>query len=117
MAMAIIERTREIGTLRALGTLPGQLVRCFALEGLLLGGVGALLGSLVALGVSVALLIIPVEMPPPPGRTNGYPLQIAIDASLYGATLVAMLLLALLASALVARRSVARPIVDALAHV
>jgi putative ABC transport system permease protein len=117
MAMAIIERTREIGTLRALGTLPGQLMRCFALEGLLLGGVGALLGSLVALGVSVALLIFPVEMPPPPGRSNGYPLQIAIDPSLYGATLVAMLLLALLASALVARRSVARPIVDALAHV
>jgi putative ABC transport system permease protein len=117
MAMTIIERTREIGTLRALGTLPGQLIRCFALEGLLLGGVGALLGSLVALGVSVALLVFPVEMPPPPGRSNGYPLQIAIDASLYGATLVAMLLLALVASALVARRSVARPIVDALAHV
>jgi putative ABC transport system permease protein len=44
MAMAIIERTREVGTLRALGTLPGQLVRSFALEGLLLGGVGAAAG-------------------------------------------------------------------------
>ena len=117
MAMAIIERTREIGTLRALGTLPGQLIRSFALEGLLLGGAGALIGSLVALGVSIALLIFPVEMPPPPGRSTGYPLQIAIDAQLYGATLAAMLLLALLASALVARQSVARPIVDALAHV
>mgnify|MGYP001255519470 CR=1 FL=1 len=117
MAMAIIERTREIGTLRALGTQPGQLIRCFALEGSMLGGVGALLGSCIALGVSLALLVFPVEMPPPPGRSNGYPLQIAIDASLFGATLVAMLVLALLASALVARRSVGRPIVDALAHV
>jgi putative ABC transport system permease protein len=117
MAMAIIERTREIGTLRALGTLPAQLIRSFAVEGLMLGGAGALLGSLIALGISVALLIFPVQMPPPPGRSTGYPLQIAIDASLYGGTLVAMLLLALIASALVTRRSVARPIVDALAHV
>ncbi len=116
MAMAIVERTREIGTLRALGTLPSQLTSTFALEGLLLGGVGAVLGSLIALGVSVALLIFPVEMPPPPGRSTGYPLQIAIDPALYGGTLLAMLLLALIASALVARRSVARPIVDALAH-
>jgi len=83
----------------------------------MLGGVGAVLGSLISLGVSVALLMFPVEMPPPPGRSTGYPLQIAIDATLYGGTLVAMLLLALIASALVARRSVAGPIVDALAHV
>lgn len=117
MAMAIIERTREIGTLRALGTLPAQLIRSFALEGLLLGGAGAVLGSLGALAISVGLLIFPVEMPPPPGRSNGYPLQISIDPALYGATLGAIAVLAMLAAALVARRSVAKPIVEALAHV
>jgi putative ABC transport system permease protein len=116
MAMAIIERTREIGTLRALGTLPAQLVRSFALEGLLLGGTGALLGSLLAAGVSVALLVFPMEMPPPPGRDVGYPLQVSMDATLYAGTLLAMLSLATLASAVVARRTVHRPIVDALAH-
>lgn len=117
MAMAIIERTREIGTLRALGTLPGQLVRSFALEGLVLGGVGAVLGALVALGVAVALLVFPVQMPPPPGRNTGYPLQVAMDPTLYGGTLLAMLALATVASALVARRTVNQPIVNALAHV
>ncbi len=116
MAMAIIERTREIGTLRALGTLPAQLVRSFALEGLLLGGTGALLGSLLAAGVSVALLVFPMQMPPPPGRDVGYPLQVSMDATLYAGTLLAMLALATLASAVVARRTVHRPIVDALAH-
>ncbi len=116
MAMAIIERTREIGTLRAMGTLPAQLTRSFALEGLVLGGAGAVVGSVVALGVSVALLFFPVEMPPPPGRSNGYPLQIVMDPALYAATLVAMLLLSMLASALVARRTVGKSIVDALAH-
>lgn len=116
MAMAIIERTREIGTLRALGTLPGQLVRSFALEGLMLGGAGAAVGTLLALSVAVALLVFPVQMPPPPGRNVGYPLQVSIDPALYLGTLLAMLALATLASALVARRTVNRSIVDALAH-
>jgi len=116
MAMAIIERTREIGTLRALGTLPAQLVRSFALEGLILGGMGAALGAALSLGVSVALLIFPMQMPPPPGRSDGYPLNVAIDPTLYIGTLLAMLALATLASAWVARRTVHQPIVDALAH-
>jgi len=117
MAMAIIERTREIGTLRAVGTLPAQLTQSFALEGMVLGGAGSILGALIALAVSVALLVFPVEMPPPPGRSNGYPLQIVMDPTLYAATLAAMVGLSMLASAFVARRTVTRPIVDALAHV
>ena len=117
MAMAIIERTREIGTLRAVGTLPGQLIRSFALEGLFLGGTGALLGAVISLLVSVALLVFPVQMPPPPGRNVGYPLQVAMDPTLYATTLVAMLALATLASALVARKTVHKPVVEALAHV
>jgi putative ABC transport system permease protein len=117
MAMAIIERTREVGTLRAMGTLPAQLTQSFALEGMVLGGAGALLGALVALAVSVALLAFPVEMPPPPGRSNGYPLNIVMDPALYAATLATMIGLSMLASAFVARRTVTRPIVDALAHV
>jgi len=117
MAMAIIERTREIGTLRALGTQPGQLMGSLALEGLVLGGLGALLGAAVALGVSVGLLLFPVEMPPPPGMSKGYPLQITIDATLYGVTVLAMVGLAMLASAGVARRTVGRPVVEALGYV
>lgn len=116
MAMSIVERTREVGTLRALGTLPAQLVRSFALEGLVLGGLGALAGALLALSTSLGLLLFPVQMPPPPGRSDGYPLQVAIDPALYGATLVAIVLLSMLASAWAARRTVGRPIVDALAH-
>jgi len=117
MAMAIIERTREIGTLRAMGTLPGQLLRSLALEGMVLGGGGAIVGGLVALGISVFLLVVPVQMPPPPGRSTGYPLQIAIDPLMYVATLIAMVVLAMLASAWIARKTVHRPIVDSLAHV
>ena len=116
MAMAIIERTREIGTLRALGTLPSQLLRTLALEGMVLGGVGALTGAVLALGVSLLLYVVPVEMPPPPGSTRGYPLNVSIDLMLYLSTIGAMVLLAMLASAWVARKTVNLPVVDALAH-
>lgn len=116
MAMAIIERTREIGTLRALGTLPSQLLRTLALEGMVLGGVGALVGAALALGVSLLLYLVPVQMPPPPGSSRGYPLNIEIDPALYLGTVLAMVVLAMLASAWIARRTVHTPVVDALAH-
>ncbi len=116
MSMAIIERTREIGTLRALGTLPGQLLHTLSLEGMLLGGVGALVGALIALALSLLLYLVPVEMPPPPGRSVGYPLNITIDPMLYLATITAMVLLTMAASAWIARKTVHLPVVDALAH-
>ena len=117
MAMAIIERTREIGTLRAMGTTPGQLLRALALEGMVLGGAGALLGAAIASAISLLLYLMPVQMPPPPGRSTGYPLTIALSPSMALATVAAVVLLAMLASAWVARRTVHQPVVVALAHV
>jgi putative ABC transport system permease protein len=116
MAMAIIERTREIGTLRALGTLPSQLLRTLALEGMVLGGVGAVVGAAIAFGVSMLLYVVPVQMPPPPGSSRSYALNITVDPAMYVATVVAMVLLAMLASAWIARKTVHTPIVEALAH-
>ena len=116
MAMAVIERTREIGTLRALGTLPAQLLQTLGLEGLLLGGAGALCGALIAFAVTALLLVFPVEMPPPPGQTRGYPLLIAFDAWMYLATMVGMMALTVAASVWVARKTVHLPVVQALAH-
>jgi putative ABC transport system permease protein len=116
MSMAIIERTREIGTLRALGTLPSQLLLTLGLEGMVLGGIGALAGAVLALGITVFLLVVPVEMPPPPGQTKGYPLLITFDALMYLATMLSMVTLTVLTSTWVARKTVNMPVVDALAH-
>jgi putative ABC transport system permease protein len=53
MLMSVHERTREIGTVRALGVRRSAVVRLFVLEGLALGIVAAVLG--VALGGGIVL--------------------------------------------------------------
>ena len=56
-------------------------------------------------------------MPPPPGRSVGYPLLIALDAPMVATAVATIAALVMLASALVARRTVSKPVVDALGHV
>jgi len=59
------ERTREVGTMRAIGMQRGQVLTLFLLEGLVLGmgstSLGALLGALVAIGLDAARLPVPID--------------------------------------------------------
>jgi putative ABC transport system permease protein len=51
MVMAVYERIREIGTIAAIGTLPGKILSMFLMEGLLLGAIGAAIGSIMSLAM------------------------------------------------------------------
>lgn len=117
LTMAVVERTREIGTLRAMGALPGEVVGEFVREGALIGGLGTLTGVAVAASVSVALRVLDIQMPPPPGRSVGYPLQVHADLALYA--MAAGLVIALCAAAawFASRKAANRPVVEALGHV
>jgi putative ABC transport system permease protein len=83
---------------------------------MVLGGVGALAGAVLAVAVQLLLYVVPVQMPPPPGMSVGYPLYVNIAPSMVLATLLAMVMLAMLASAWIARKTVHMPVVQALAH-
>ncbi|MCS6800243.1 MAG: FtsX-like permease family protein, partial [Myxococcota bacterium] len=48
LAVSVVQRTREIGILRAVGVSRAQVRRMFLLMGALVGFLGALLGSLLA---------------------------------------------------------------------
>ena len=117
LGMAVLERTREIGTLRAMGTSPGQVVRNFALEGLVIGAAGAVLGMTVAVATSVIFDVLGLRMPPPPGRSAGYPLHIELPPALFAVTAAAVVLSAVVAAWAVSRKAARKSIVEALAHV
>jgi putative ABC transport system permease protein len=117
LAMAVLERTREIGTLRAMGATPGEVMRVFTLEGLALGSGGTILGMLLAGGVALFLLLAGLQMPAPPGRTDGYPLVVSVSASMYAAAALAVALLSGAASWFVSRKAARQSVVEALAHV
>jgi putative ABC transport system permease protein len=117
IGMAVVERTREIGTFRALGAAPGLVTRNFVLEGVLVGLGGALLGALLAWLIGAGIDVFHVQMPPPPGRSVGYPLHLDLTAGLFLRSGLAVALAAAVAAWTASRRAAARPIVEALAHV
>lgn len=53
LTMSFLERTREVGTIRALGTRSGEVFRMFVSESFLLGLTGAIIG--LAFGILLAL--------------------------------------------------------------
>lgn len=55
MIMAVFERIREIGTIAAIGTLPGKIRSMFIIEGLCLGVVGTVIGDIIG---GIIILII-----------------------------------------------------------
>ena len=55
MIMAVYERIREIGTIAAIGTLPGKIMSMFVIEGFCLGILGAIIGDII--GSAIVLII------------------------------------------------------------
>ncbi|MCK4470893.1 MAG: ABC transporter permease, partial [Anaerolineae bacterium] len=59
MLMSVLERTREIGVLRALGWRRGRVLRMILQEGLALGAVGGVCGILLGLGLAWGMSQMP----------------------------------------------------------
>ena len=117
LSMTVMERTRETGTLLAMGTLPRQIVRNFILEAVLIGLAGALVGMLIAAASSISVIFLDIQMPPPPGRSENYPLYIYMSSWLYGLTMLAVMGICIGAAWFTSHKAANKPIVEALAHV
>jgi putative ABC transport system permease protein len=55
MIMAVYERINEIGTISAIGTLPGKIMALFVTEGFLIGVLGTVVGTVISL-ISIAAM-------------------------------------------------------------
>jgi putative ABC transport system permease protein len=117
MTMSVFERTREIGTLLAIGMGREQVKRLFLYEGLLLALAGTLGGAALSLLLRSVLNASGLEMPPPPGGTHSILLFIRFFPMAYGAGFLMMTATLLVASWWPARRASNLNPVEALAHV
>ncbi len=117
MTMAVAERTREVGTLRALGTRPRRILGMFLAEGAVLAALGCIAGTILSLVLMAVLNRSGIELPPPPGATHGMPLHVRVYGAAYAAGALAMFSTLLVASYFPARRASRMTIVEALSHV
>ncbi|MDB5799381.1 MAG: putative transport system permease protein [Rhodocyclales bacterium] len=114
LTMAVLERTREIGTCLALGDPQRLVMRRFLIEGVVVGVAGGMAGLFLAMLVAWPINSLAIAMPPPPGMAQGYVVHITIT---FVDSLSALLLVAfsaMAASVLPAWRASRIVIVDAL---
>lgn len=118
MSMAVVERTVEIGTLRAIGLRRAGIRWLFLCEGLLLGVGGVLFGTAVAL-VLAALINHGGLTWTPPGRVSAVPLTVHFwgETRLIVMAATGLLIAAVLSALLPAARAARSNIVEALRHV
>ena len=118
MNAAVVERTVEIGTLRAIGLRRSGIRALFVSEGLLMGVLGAVCGITIALLVA-ALINRSGLTWTPPGRVTpvGLHLRVWGESGLLLSTASMMVVVATLSAWWPARRAARLQVVEALRHV
>jgi putative ABC transport system permease protein len=115
--MSIFERTREIGTMMAIGTTRSSIWRMFLAEGLMIGIIGGVAGLLFGAGISNLINRVHIMLPPPPGYTQGYPLRVMLQPGILITAFLIAVITSTLSSILPALKASRLKIVDALGHI
>ncbi|MCU1348513.1 MAG: uncharacterized protein JWO56_1543 [Acidobacteria bacterium] len=115
--MSIFERTREIGTLMAMGTTRRRLWSMFLLEGFFIGVIGAIAGVTSGYLLSALLNHAHIMLPPPPGYTRGYRLVLDPGPSILIVATFIAIVTPTLSAMLPAFKATRMKIVDALGHI
>lgn len=118
MSTAVVERTVEIGTLRAMGLRRSGIRRLFLCEGILLGVCGSVVGVLVALIVAYVINRSGLTWTPP-GYSYAYLILVRVwqDMPLMIGSVIGLIAVTIFSALWPANRAAKLPIVDALRHV
>ncbi|MBA4367214.1 MAG: ABC transporter permease [Desulfobacterium sp.] len=118
MTMSVMERVDEIGTIRALGLRRSGILHQFIAEGLVLGILGATLGTVVSV-ITAAGINSSGIMWTPPNYVDPVPLKIMLflNPILAPGCWLGLVMLAVASSIFPARKAGKMVIVDALRHV
>ena len=108
LAIGVLERTREIGMLRAVGATRGQVRTIVVVEALILSSIGTVLGVLA--GLYLGYMLVQTL------AASGFPTEYAFPWAVVGLALGAGLVFGLLAAVIPARQASRLPIVQALRY-
>ena len=116
IGMAVVERTKEIGTLRAIGLKGPGVITLFGIESALLGIIGAFSGLIITVCLALATgLLKPTWEPPVTAREIVWEIRILPGYLL--TTFLILVVFTSLAAIAPARRAAKQSIVDSLGHV
>lgn len=76
LVLMVIDKTREVGILRALGASEGLIMRIFVLDGISIGALGTLLGMILGVAIGLILPLIKIPMPQQVYNFNYLPVRI-----------------------------------------
>ena len=118
MNTAVVERTVEIGTLRAVGLRQAGIRRLFVTEGFLLGLVGAVSGAVLAIALAGVVNQLGLTWLPP-GSSEPLPLLLRVwgENQMMASTTLGLVVIAVASAWWPAYRAARLNVVDALRHV
>jgi lipoprotein-releasing system permease protein len=99
LVVSVVQRSREIGILRAMGASQGQMMRVFLVQGGIVGFIGSVLGSLLARGFTMLWTVLAVN----PDGTPFF--NISISSNLYVITALLATICGVLAASVPALRA------------
>jgi putative ABC transport system permease protein len=115
IGMSIMERTREIGTLRALGLKRRGVIKLFTIESTILGVLGSSVGMLLTL-ISWALVKLCEPTWIPPNIPRRVPLEVFLVPRYVLISFVFLMALSVASALLPTRKAAHTAIVNALGH-
>lgn len=117
LMMTVMERVREIGTLRAVGTSRSQIAAIFLAESLWLGFFGGLLGGAGGFLATLGINALDLKMPPPPGAVDPIDLKLALVPEAFLGAVVLMMVVLALSAVVPILKAIRLEVVEALSHV